>query len=100
LQAGTVKVSHRFTPPSTTPYKKRNVCPFEGCTKSFAKPNLLKTHINIHNQVKPFKCTVCPSEFARKHDLLRHFRHVHLTNDVETCLNGCGKSRDAMDCYL
>ncbi|KAJ3018578.1 UNVERIFIED_CONTAM: hypothetical protein HDU68_011084 [Siphonaria sp. JEL0065] len=90
LHANTAKATHRFTPPSAT-YKKRHACPIEGCTKSFTKPNLLQTHINIHNQVKPFKCTVCPSEFARKHDLLRHFRHVHVTNEVEPCLKGCGK---------
>ncbi|KAI9326801.1 hypothetical protein BDR26DRAFT_826645 [Obelidium mucronatum] len=60
--------------------KKRHACTWEGCSKSFSKPNLLQTHLNIHNQIKPHKCIACPSEFARKHDLLRHSRHVHQLN--------------------
>ncbi|KAI9325267.1 hypothetical protein BDR26DRAFT_879780 [Obelidium mucronatum] len=89
-----IELHRRFSPPATPPSelqtiqhtittsmtKKRHACTWEGCSKSFSKPNLLQTHLNIHNHIKPHKCIACSTEFARKHDLLRHSRHVHQLN--------------------
>ncbi|KAJ3067134.1 hypothetical protein HDU98_009668 [Podochytrium sp. JEL0797] len=67
-------------------------CTWEGCSKEFAKPSLLKSHENIHMSIKPFNCTACGVCFARNHDLRRHERSVHgISGAKEAQCGGCGK---------
>ncbi|RKP07839.1 hypothetical protein THASP1DRAFT_11062, partial [Thamnocephalis sphaerospora] len=52
-------------------------CPFEGCTKHYAKENGLQTHIRIiHNNEKRFECNVCGKRFGYKHVMLAHLIHI------------------------
>ena len=50
------------------------------CTpvKGFIQKQHLDEHMNIHNGVKPFKCTMCPDvAYASKGNLAAHVRAFH-----------------------
>ncbi|KAF2855842.1 hypothetical protein T440DRAFT_385353 [Plenodomus tracheiphilus IPT5] len=53
--------------------KKDNVCTYPGCGKEFVRKTDLARHDqSLHQQVKNFRCSRCPSAFARKDTLRRH----------------------------
>ncbi|KDQ13564.1 hypothetical protein BOTBODRAFT_33572 [Botryobasidium botryosum FD-172 SS1] len=49
-------------------------CNYPGCGKTFARLFSLRTHQQIHSADRPYRCTFCPTAFARNHDLQRHIR--------------------------
>jgi uncharacterized Zn-finger protein len=52
-------------------------CTHPGCGTSFEKKSNLKGHMAIHSDERPFKCTLCPSDFKVKSVLKRHMKDVH-----------------------
>ena len=48
-------------------------CHFDGCTKSFSQKTNVKQHIKeVHENVKPFKCTYCDKAFSKKFNCKSH----------------------------
>ena len=48
------------------------------CDKRFAQRNKLKDHIsNIHERIKPFKCSACDYKAGLKGNLTKHIDKVH-----------------------
>ena len=52
-------------------------CPYPTCNKAFVKQYNLNSHLKVHQNDKPYRCTLCVFAFKRKHDLVRHRRLVH-----------------------
>ncbi|KAK8210724.1 hypothetical protein IWZ01DRAFT_407590, partial [Phyllosticta capitalensis] len=50
-------------------------CRFEGCTKTFARPEHLKRHENTHSKERPFPCVVtgCGRRFSRNDNRKAHY---------------------------
>ncbi|TPX45810.1 hypothetical protein CcCBS67573_g10348 [Chytriomyces confervae] len=65
-----------ITPQPADP-KKRHICPWEGCGKSFSEAYNLKSHYFLHSQLRPFGCSFCPSAFVRLRDMKRHENSLH-----------------------
>lgn len=42
------------------------------CSKEFSKKSNLRTHMNIHLDVRPFHCKTCGTAFRLQHHLVRH----------------------------
>lgn len=58
--------------------RSRNICPY--CQKWFRSDNLNHHILVVHSTFKPFKCQICPKEFAAEFDLNKHVeRHTKLT---------------------
>ncbi|KAK6092515.1 Zinc finger and BTB domain-containing protein 44, variant 2 [Batrachochytrium dendrobatidis] len=55
------------------------------CDKEFSKPYSLKSHMVVHSGVKPHACDECGHSFARRHDLLRHYRTLHNSSRPFKC---------------
>ncbi len=58
------------------------------CGKAFTQPSHLSNHMVIHSDgSKPFSCTVCNKEFARKVSVITHAarEHPHIT-DSSSCV--------------
>ncbi|KAJ7649312.1 hypothetical protein B0H17DRAFT_845212, partial [Mycena rosella] len=53
---------------------KKHIC--EVCLKEFPRPSGLKTHMNIHNNLRPFKCEFpnCSKTFSVLSNMRRHYR--------------------------
>merc|ERR1719384_427584 len=68
---------------STTPY-----CPI--CTKDCANFPNLRSHLQVHNSIRPYACTYCEAKFARVSHLNRHIR-TH-TGERPFACERCGKS--------
>jgi len=53
--------------------KKDHVCPYPDCGQEFVrKADLTRHNQSIHQPEKKFKCSLCPSAFARKDTLRRY----------------------------
>lgn len=69
---------------------KRHVCNHPNCTKSYINLSSLSQHrLYQHKSPRRFKCTTCPSEFARKADREKHER-IHSGTYAYQC-NLCEK---------
>ncbi|KAK7534933.1 uncharacterized protein J3D65DRAFT_629466 [Phyllosticta citribraziliensis] len=64
---------------STAGETKKQRCRFEGCTKTFARPEHLKRHENTHSKERPFPCVVpgCGRRFSRNDNRKAHYE-THL----------------------
>ena len=47
------------------------------CQKNFTKKYLKRHKDSVHNEKKPFGCSICPSRFVSKGDMNRHVAVVH-----------------------
>lgn len=58
---------------------KKQRCRFEGCVKTFARPEHLKRHENTHSKERPFPCVVpqCGRRFSRNDNRKAHYE-THL----------------------
>ncbi|XP_068145344.1 zinc finger protein 84 [Drosophila tropicalis] len=63
------------TPHAVDP-KRKFVCPYDNCTKSYGKSSHLRSHLTWHTGIKPFVCSEpkCGKGFTRSDELNRHLR--------------------------
>ncbi|EDX08476.1 zinc finger protein 135 [Drosophila simulans] len=56
--------------------KRKFVCPYDNCTKSYGKSSHLRSHLTWHTGIKPFVCSEpkCGKGFTRSDELNRHLR--------------------------
>ena len=52
----------------------RYYCVREGCNKSYKQKCSLVQHLNIHNNIKPYKCLKCDKEYYHSKSLTIHNR--------------------------
>ncbi|KAG0337721.1 hypothetical protein BG000_005056 [Podila horticola] len=54
-------------------------CSYLGCPRTFATMGLLRSHLVVHVDGKPYVCEMCDGvkRYKRNHDLLRHQREIH-----------------------
>lgn len=56
---------------------KNYICQY--CSKAFARPDKLATHIKVHTKEKPYACLLCPKKFVTGHCLKIHtLRHSNV----------------------
>ncbi|XBW38152.1 hypothetical protein QEN19_003748 [Hanseniaspora menglaensis] len=55
--------------------KKSMSFPCTICGKPFNRFDTLKTHMNMHLGLKPFRCSVCGKNFNAKQNMMRHHRN-------------------------
>lgn len=88
--ATTPSHSHRSpTPPkkssphqSPHPHQRSFVCPFQSCTKTFARVYNLKAHQRVHSREMPYSCHRCSKRFRWRSSLTSHTK-FHLKLDAE-----------------
>lgn len=73
------------SPTSANSQHKRYYC--EQCDKTFDRVTALNSHLIMHLGQKDNECSFCKKGFARRHDMLRHERSVHLKSKryCQTC---------------
>jgi len=64
------------------------VCPI--CNKDCSNFPNLRSHLQVHNNIRPYACTFCEAKFARVSHLNRHIR-TH-TGERPFACERCGKS--------
>ncbi|GAA5868725.1 hypothetical protein JCM3774_003638 [Rhodotorula dairenensis] len=74
-------IAKRVFPPRDA-HKRKFVCDFEGCGKTFGRPSARNTHMRSHSGQKPFTCPIphCARSFSVFSNLKRHMV-VHPTVD-------------------
>ncbi|KAH8237048.1 hypothetical protein KR038_003405 [Drosophila bunnanda] len=62
--------------PHVSDPKRKFVCPYDNCTKSYGKSSHLRSHLTWHTGIKPFVCSEpkCGKGFTRSDELNRHLR--------------------------
>ncbi|XP_030245403.1 zinc finger protein 436 [Drosophila navojoa] len=77
--------------------KRKFVCPYDNCTKSYGKSSHLRSHLTWHTGIKPFVCTEpkCGKGFTRSDELNRHLR-THTGEKPFKCLH-CSKKFSRSD---
>ncbi|ORD96621.1 ZBT24 [Hepatospora eriocheir] len=88
-----------------TTNQKKFYCVFENCNKSFASNAALQVHLNRHNNIRPFKCTICNRAFFRKANLTEHIKNIHTGENKMTCercrkVYACKKTFDDHTCAI
>lgn len=60
-------------------------CAFLGCPRTFTTMGLLRSHLVVHVEGKPYVCEMCHGDkrYKRNHDLLRHQREIHVEVEEE-----------------
>lgn len=61
------------------------------CGKAFRMKHLLKRHLMMHGEVKPYKCRKCSKTYPRRDQLLSH-AYTHKKNKPYVC-SYCNKSK-------
>lgn len=51
-------------------------CQYNNCNQSFITRSHLKHHLQIHLDIKQYKCSLCPAKFSRRSTLVTHYK-VH-----------------------
>ncbi|KAH8320658.1 hypothetical protein KR067_006737 [Drosophila pandora] len=84
------------TPHASDP-KRKFVCPYENCTKSYGKSSHLRSHLTWHTGIKPFVCSEpkCGKGFTRSDELNRHLR-THTGEKPFECIQ-CSKKFSRSD---
>ncbi|CAG9856207.1 unnamed protein product [Phyllotreta striolata] len=68
-------------------------CTLPNCGKAYKKKYLLQEHLNKHNKLRPFVCTIeaCSKTFTKDSHLKRHKTQVHERASETACdVKGCG----------
>lgn len=65
------------------------------CSREFTKLYNLRSHMRVHQTIRPFTCEFCPKAFARKNDCTRH-RKIHLGTRDYVC-GGCQQAFSRSD---
>lgn len=68
--------------------KKKFLCTFTDCKKSFGSQSKLNDHVSTHTKTPKYPCTKCDKIYYRKYHLQRHFI-VHTKESKYECEN-CG----------
>ena len=61
------------------------------CSKVYGHKSDLQRHINIHEGVKPFKCTHCMKAFNDKESMRCHMKRIHCADTRMKCNYCCKK---------
>lgn len=77
--------------------KRKFVCPYENCAKSYGKSSHLRSHLTWHTGIKPFVCNEpkCGKGFTRSDELNRHLR-THTGEKPFECVQ-CSKKFSRSD---
>ncbi|XP_026491375.2 gastrula zinc finger protein XlCGF8.2DB-like [Vanessa tameamea] len=70
-----IKVSH-------TSNKKHFLC--DMCKLYFKKKHQLRSHMHVHNGIKPFRCLLCEKDFVTLYDKKKHMKN-HKTYECDQC---------------
>ncbi|XP_034479012.1 zinc finger protein 436 [Drosophila innubila] len=83
--------------PHATDPKRKFVCPYDNCTKSYGKSSHLRSHLTWHTGIKPFVCSEpkCGKGFTRSDELNRHLR-THTGEKPFECIQ-CSKKFSRSD---
>ncbi|KAJ5809175.1 uncharacterized protein N7503_001393 [Penicillium pulvis] len=65
------------------------------CSREFTKLYNLRSHMRVHQTIRPFSCEFCPKTFTRKNDCTRH-RKIHLGTRDWVC-GGCQQAFSRSD---
>ena len=61
--------------PETSRYHTMSICKYRACRQTFFKKTNLIDHLNMHDNVRPFRCSVCQKGFVQKHNWKRHINY-------------------------
>lgn len=65
-------------------HAKKFTCQCEICNQIFSTPDVLKRHMMIHTDIKPFACSVCNATFRTRSNLKAHNR-IHTQEKPFKC---------------
>ncbi|XP_054620527.1 zinc finger and BTB domain-containing protein 22b [Dunckerocampus dactyliophorus] len=68
------------------------------CGKTFTHKSMRDRHINMHLDLRPFHCPVCPKKFKMKHHLTEHMK-THTGLKPYDCA-GCGRKFMWRDSFM